>query len=108
MRRMRIAPWLSALALVAAACGGGTSSPSASAIHEIGEGEGALNLVIWAGYAERGETDRREFEGPIVEDDPDDPGHLGARTADVGDAGSDGDRHAVSARRRPPWVGSMS
>ena len=24
----------------------------------IGEGEGSLNLVIWAGYAERGDVDR--------------------------------------------------
>ena len=32
----------------------------ASAITEIGDGEGALNLVIWAGYAERGESDDPE------------------------------------------------
>jgi putative spermidine/putrescine transport system substrate-binding protein len=46
------------LALVLAACGDGGSSPSGGqTINEIGEGEGALNLVIWTGYAERGEND---------------------------------------------------
>ncbi len=66
-----------AVAAIVAACGpGGTAStgpttgpaatggpasaapPSAAATPAaIGEGEGQLNLVIWAGYAERGETD---------------------------------------------------
>jgi putative spermidine/putrescine transport system substrate-binding protein len=63
------------VALVAAACGpsgtasrapsagptggGGTQPPASAAPTSgaIGEGEGALNLVIWAGYAESGETD---------------------------------------------------
>jgi putative spermidine/putrescine transport system substrate-binding protein len=61
------------VALVAAACGGGGSSQAPTAgptagegtppasvaptTASIGEGEGELNLVIWAGYAERGATD---------------------------------------------------
>src|SRR5688572_31487763 len=66
---------LTVAALVAAACGPGASpsptggSPTAppatggpatagpTAATGIGEGEGELNLVIWAGYAERGVTD---------------------------------------------------
>ncbi|HET9680553.1 MAG TPA: hypothetical protein VFP19_00835, partial [Candidatus Limnocylindrales bacterium] len=65
---------LPAVALLVAACGGGTSpaatspgstnpaasetapsqAPSAAAAATIGPGEGALNLIIWAGYAEDG------------------------------------------------------
>ena len=65
---------MAVVALVAAACGGGASQapttgptgggaasiPPATAeatAAGIGEGEGELNLVIWAGYAERGATD---------------------------------------------------
>ena len=44
--------------LVLAACGGGGSAkPSLDLPTEIGAGEGELNLIIWAGYAERGEID---------------------------------------------------
>jgi len=54
-RRLLVA--LGTLAIVAAACtGGGTPAPSLDLPQEIGPGEGALNLVIWAGYAERGEV----------------------------------------------------
>jgi putative spermidine/putrescine transport system substrate-binding protein len=56
MRHLRIPVLLVASALLMAACGT-ASSPGASAIAEIGEGEGELNLVIWAGYAESGQTD---------------------------------------------------
>jgi putative spermidine/putrescine transport system substrate-binding protein len=52
------------LAIVAAACGGddgggggGGDTPSPSVIGSIGEGEGALNLIAWPGYAEDGSTD---------------------------------------------------
>jgi putative spermidine/putrescine transport system substrate-binding protein len=55
---MRMPAGIAILALVLAACGDGGSSPSGGqTINEIGEGEGALNLVIWTGYAERGEND---------------------------------------------------
>ncbi|MDQ3880590.1 MAG: ABC transporter substrate-binding protein [Chloroflexota bacterium] len=64
-RRGTIPAILAAIGLMAAACtggGGGTASGSAAASPtgvptEIGEPEGELNLVIWAGYAERGEND---------------------------------------------------
>ena len=58
MRNLRIPAGIATLALVLAACGGDSGSPSGGqTIDEIGEGEGALNLVIWTGYAERGEND---------------------------------------------------
>ena len=34
-----------------------SDAPTTSAAPTIGEGEGELNLIIWAGYAERGEVD---------------------------------------------------
>jgi len=57
MRQLRFPALLAAFGLVAASCsiGGGSAAPST--INEIGQGEGELNLVIWAGYAERGEQD---------------------------------------------------
>jgi putative spermidine/putrescine transport system substrate-binding protein len=54
------------MALVAVACAGPTASPTPAptaaitpqpTMNAIGPGEGELNLVIWAGYAERGATD---------------------------------------------------
>jgi putative spermidine/putrescine transport system substrate-binding protein len=55
------------LGMVVAACGGGgggatsapgeSGEPAASTPAEIGEPEGELNLIIWAGYAERGDVD---------------------------------------------------
>jgi putative spermidine/putrescine transport system substrate-binding protein len=43
--------------LVLAACNQGASgTPGPSAQAEVGAGEGALNLIIWPGYAERGEV----------------------------------------------------
>ena len=55
MRQLRIPVLIVVLGLVVAACS--TEEPGPSAITEIGEGEGELNLIIWAGYAERGDTD---------------------------------------------------
>ena len=44
--------------LALAACSGGAAgSPGPSAQAALGAGEGQLNLVIWAGYAERGAVD---------------------------------------------------
>ena len=54
MRTFRITALLAGIGLLAAACG--TSVPS-GALTELGDGEGELNLVIWVGYAERGEVD---------------------------------------------------
>jgi len=56
MRQLRIPGILATVALIATACGT-TAGPSTDTIDEIGEGEGELNLVIWAGYAESGDTD---------------------------------------------------
>jgi putative spermidine/putrescine transport system substrate-binding protein len=59
MNRVRSIAVASAVALLVAACGGGTASSGApeGALKEIGKGEGALNLIIWEGYAERGAND---------------------------------------------------
>ena len=44
--------------MVLSACGGGGSEDSASGpLQKVGEGEGAVSIVAWAGYIERGETD---------------------------------------------------
>jgi putative spermidine/putrescine transport system substrate-binding protein len=67
MRHLRIPVLVLGLALILAACGSG--EPSASAITEIGEGEGELNLVIWAGYAEDGSTDEAfDWVNPFEEE----------------------------------------
>lgn len=58
MKNRRFLGTLGVIAIVAAACGGGASpKPSPDLPQSIGPGEGALNLIIWAGYAERGEVD---------------------------------------------------
>ena len=50
------------LTIFLVACGGaapGSSSDTAEGapLQEIGEGEGEVNIVAWAGYIERGDTD---------------------------------------------------
>ena len=58
MKRRRFLGMLVASAFIAAACGTGSSpKPSLDLPTSIGEGEGELKLVIWAGYAERGAAD---------------------------------------------------
>src|SRR5215211_535393 len=65
MRRLTARPerlaWLvvSALASVvfAVGCGGGDDDNGGEALSQIGEGEGELNLIAWAGYVEDGSTD---------------------------------------------------
>ncbi len=56
MNKRRYTGALAVLALVAAACGGGgpSAAPSLNMPSTLGPGEGALDLVIWAGYAEDG------------------------------------------------------
>ena len=62
---------LAALALVATACGsastggtttapgqGGFTPPKIEALKSLGAGEGQVNLVAWAGYAEDGSNDK--------------------------------------------------
>jgi putative spermidine/putrescine transport system substrate-binding protein len=67
MRQLRIPVLIVVMGLLVTACGT-TSSPGASAISEIGEGEGELNLVIWAGYAERGDTEGFDWVTPFEEE----------------------------------------
>jgi len=57
--------------LVLAACSGGPGSgtPGPSAQAELGDAEAELNLIIWAGYAERGEIDPNfDWVTPFEED----------------------------------------
>ncbi len=54
MKALRTATMLTALAMVAVACGSGTPSGMAT---ELPPAEDELNLVIWAGYAEDGSND---------------------------------------------------
>ncbi len=57
MKNRKFLGLIGALAIVAAACSPGASpKPTVNLPTSIGAGEGALNLVIWAGYAERGEV----------------------------------------------------
>ncbi|HSB87960.1 MAG TPA: extracellular solute-binding protein [Ilumatobacteraceae bacterium] len=55
MKTARFFGIVAAVALLATACGDDKSS-GGEALKSIGEGEKALNLVVWAGYAEDGST----------------------------------------------------
>jgi putative spermidine/putrescine transport system substrate-binding protein len=57
MKSARLFGVLAATALLASACGDDTKSSGAQALTAIGDGEKALNLIVWAGYAEDGSTD---------------------------------------------------
>jgi len=54
---------LLAFSLILAACSGATTggvsggAPSGGPLQSIGEGEGQVDIIAWAGYIERGETD---------------------------------------------------
>ena len=47
--------------MVLAGCGGGATPAATEAaggpMQSVGEGEGEVSIVAWAGYIERGETD---------------------------------------------------
>ena len=61
MRRRKIALAAVAVvaALVAAACGDDSGGGSSAApLDKVGAGEGALNIIAWAGYAEDGSTQK--------------------------------------------------
>ena len=50
--------WVMIASLLIAACAGATPPPEPGGPkQEIGEGEGVVSIVAWAGYIERGETD---------------------------------------------------
>jgi putative spermidine/putrescine transport system substrate-binding protein len=58
MRLHRMAGALGTIAIVLAACsGGGGGTPAPSLPTSVGEGEGALSVLAWPGYAENGSTD---------------------------------------------------
>jgi putative spermidine/putrescine transport system substrate-binding protein len=48
---------LTIASLMLTACGGAGGGESGGPLQSVGEGEGALSIVAWAGYIERGETD---------------------------------------------------
>jgi len=52
---------VSAATLILAGCGSSSSSssgvPKVDMLKELGKGEGAVNIVVWAGYVENGSTD---------------------------------------------------
>jgi putative spermidine/putrescine transport system substrate-binding protein len=56
MTNRRFLALAGAASMLLAACTGGGSS-AATPMASLGTGEGELNLVIWAGYAERGDVD---------------------------------------------------
>jgi len=62
-RKARVARWavfgllVAALSIVAAGCGGGDGGGAEGALSEIGEFEGEVSLIAWAGYVEDGSTD---------------------------------------------------
>ena len=66
MRHLRVPVIVTILGLVLAACG--SEGPGGDTIDEIGEGEGELNLVIWAGYAERGDVEGFDWVTPFEEE----------------------------------------
>jgi putative spermidine/putrescine transport system substrate-binding protein len=58
MKSARYLGVLAAVTLLASACGSSSKSSGGQALTAIGAGEKALNLIIWAGYAEDGSTDK--------------------------------------------------
>ena len=51
MRHLRVPALFATFAVLLASCGG---EGSGEMLTELGDGEGELNLIIWAGYAEDG------------------------------------------------------
>ncbi len=73
MKRLKGVTLMAVLALLVAACGGSTGEsavPSgdekpAGWLEALGAGEGQLNLIIWPGYAERGEYEGFNWVDPF-------------------------------------------
>ena len=57
MTHRRLLALAGAATIAVAACTGAGGSPAPSAQASLGAGEGEVDLIIWAGYAERGATD---------------------------------------------------
>jgi putative spermidine/putrescine transport system substrate-binding protein len=56
MRKLQLLGVVAVLGIVGAACGDDDDDAGGAPLEAIGDGEGALNLVVWAGYAEDGST----------------------------------------------------
>jgi putative spermidine/putrescine transport system substrate-binding protein len=58
-RWLLLAAFAAVLSFFAAGCGGGgdSSSEGPKALESVGDGEGQVNLIAWAGYVESGQTD---------------------------------------------------
>jgi len=57
-RWLLLAALTAVLSFFAAGCGGGdSSSEGQKALESVGDGEGQVNLIAWAGYVESGQTD---------------------------------------------------
>jgi putative spermidine/putrescine transport system substrate-binding protein len=73
MKRLKGVALMAVLALLVAACGGSTGESSAPSgdekpagwLEALGAGEGELNLIIWPGYAERGEYEGFNWVDPF-------------------------------------------
>ena len=46
------------LAIAGASAGVAASLPNVAMLKSLGKGEGALNIIVWAGYAENGSNDK--------------------------------------------------
>jgi len=67
MTNRRFLALAGAVSMLLAACSSGGSS-AATPMASLGTGEGELNLVIWAGYAERGDVDENfDWVTPLEE-----------------------------------------
>ena len=56
-RAVTLGVGLLGIAVLLAACGGSSTPAASTGPTSIGKGEGALNIIVWAGYAEYGATD---------------------------------------------------
>lgn len=73
MKRFKGVTLLAVLALLVAACGGSTGESAAPSgdekpagwLEALGAAEGELNLIIWPGYAERGEYEGFNWVDPL-------------------------------------------
>lgn len=73
MKRFKGVTLLAVLALLVAACGGSTGESAAPSgdekpagwLEALGAAEGELNLIIWPGYAERGEYEGFNWVDPF-------------------------------------------
>jgi putative spermidine/putrescine transport system substrate-binding protein len=69
MKTARFVAFAATVALVATACGSDSTSSGGKALDKLGTAEKQLNLVIWAGYAEDGSTDKTQnWVGPFTQE----------------------------------------